>query len=258
VAADLNLDGNPDLVTALGNTGVSVLLNLPAIGFSATPVFGTQPQATFGPPQTVTVTNTDSLAPLTITDVGITGTNRDDFLISSDDCTGARLAPSATCDVHVRFGPDSSGAKVAALKFTDNAPANPQSIALSGTGGALPQGPPGTNGTNGTSGTTGAQGPQGPAGPQGPPGRDATVTCKSKGSKKVKCKVAFATAASVSKARLSRDGVTYASGRPVAVNGKLVLKFPSAHALPPGRYTLTVVQVTGGKRVVTKSRVRVR
>jgi streptogramin lyase len=104
---------------------------------------------------------------------------------------------------------------------------------------------------------TGPSGPQGPAGPQGSPGRDATVTCKTKG-KKVKCKVAFSSAAGVRKARLSRNGVTYAEGKPVAAGGKLVLRFRSQRRLEPGRYTLAVVQHLDGNRVVTKSAVWVR
>jgi streptogramin lyase len=109
-----------------------------------------------------------------------------------------------------------------------------------------------------SSGPPGAQGPQGATGPQGPPGRDATVTCKAKGKKKVKCKVAFASAAGVRKARLSRDGVTYAEGKPVNRGGEFVLRFRSAHRLSAGRYTLTVIQHLDGHRVVTKSAVRIR
>jgi hypothetical protein len=111
------------------------------------------------------------------------------------------------------------------------------------------------------SGPTGPKGPagaQGATGPQGPPGRDATVTCKAKGKKKVKCRVAFASAAGVRKARLSRDGVTYAQGKPVSSGGELVLRFRSAHRLGAGRYTLTVIQHLDGRRVVTKSAVRIR
>jgi hypothetical protein len=105
---------------------------------------------------------------------------------------------------------------------------------------------------------SGPTGPTGPAGPQGPPGRDATVTCKRKGRKKVKCKVVFAAAANVRKASLSRDGVTYAAGSPKAAGGQLVLRFSSSHRLERGRYTLTVVQHLDGRRVVTKSRALLR
>ena len=60
------------------------------------------------------------------------------------------------------------------------------------------------------------------------------------------------------KARLSRNGVTYAEGKPAATGGKLVLRFRSSRRLKPGRYTLTVVQHLDGHRVVSKSAVRVR
>lgn len=107
------------------------------------------------------------------------------------------------------------------------------------------------------SGPTGPQGPTGPAGPQGPPGRDAKVTCKTKKAKKIKCRVTFASASGVKKARLAREGVTYAEGRPRASGGKLVLRFRSRRRLAAGRYTLTVVQHLDGRRVVTKSAVRI-
>jgi hypothetical protein len=110
----------------------------------------------------------------------------------------------------------------------------------------------------GPAGSAGPTGQTGPAGPQGPPGRDARVTCKAKkGAKKVKCKVAFASTTGVRKTRLSRDGVTYADGKPVASGGKLVLRFRSGRRLAAGRYTLTVVQHLDGRRVVTKSAVRI-
>jgi hypothetical protein len=75
---------------------------------------------------------------------------------------------------------------------------------------------------------------------------------------KVNCKVRFASAAGVRRARLARHGVTYASGRPVARHGGLVLRFRSMRRLKRGRYRLSVVQRLHGRRVVTKSTVRVR
>jgi DNA-binding beta-propeller fold protein YncE len=103
----------------------------------------------------------------------------------------------------------------------------------------------------------GPAGPQGPAATKSPPGSDARVACKRKG-KKLKCRVAFTSAAGVTRARLSRRGVTYGSGKTAnGPDGKLVLRFWVAEPLPPGRYVLTVIQWIDGARVVTQSRVRV-
>jgi DNA-binding beta-propeller fold protein YncE len=105
-------------------------------------------------------------------------------------------------------------------------------------------------------------GGQGPTAPQGvavsqhPPGSDARLTCKRKG-KRVKCTVAFAAVADVTKVRLSRHGVIYASGKPVSgLNGTLVLRFRRSKPVPLGRYVLEVIQRAGATRVVTRTRLR--
>ena len=139
-----------------------------------------------------------------------------------------------------------------------------------GSDGAVgPTGPNGSNGTNGTNGTNGAKGdpgaqgpqgpvgvqgpggtvgPQGPAGPRGPAGRDARVTCKPKATKKkvkVTCTVRFVTAKSAKsvRARITRRGTLYASGRGIAHAGKVALHMKAVRKVRPGRYTLTVVVV---------------
>ena len=119
----------------------------------------------------------------------------------------------------------------------------------------IPQdsGPTGPQGPEAPQGPTGPPGIQGPA---GPPGRDAKVTCKVKGKKKkIKCSVVFTAAARVTSARLSREGVTYADGKPTESGDELVLRFRSSRSLAQGRYTLTVVQKLDGQRIVTKSKI---
>jgi sugar lactone lactonase YvrE len=138
------------------------------------------------------------------------------------------------------------------LKVTTSAASAGVTVIAQNSGPAGPTGPPGG------SGPTGPTGPPGAQGPQGPPGRDAKVTCKVKGKKKIKCKVVFSGAARVTRARLSRDRVTYAEGRPSASGDKLVLRFRPSRRLEHGRYTLTVIQRVDGHEVVTKSAVRVR
>ena len=90
------------------------------------------------------------------------------------------------------------------------------------------------------------------------PGSDATIKCKAKRSRVVKCSIVFDSADGVRKARLSRDGVTYAAGKPVrGGSGTLVLRFRPARALRAGKYTFTVVQQLDGKKLVTRSPLRI-
>jgi virginiamycin B lyase len=131
--------------------------------------FGTQARDTLGAPRALTVTNPGP-GPLHVRRATVTGTNHDDFLISSDDCSQATLAPGASCAVDLRFGPSATGARSASLSVTSDDPDGPLTVGLSGTGGALPQGPAGDPGATGPTGPAGPGGPTGPAGPTGPTG----------------------------------------------------------------------------------------
>jgi streptogramin lyase len=111
-----------------------------------------------------------------------------------------------------------------------------------GTGSAGPAGVAGSNGANGKDGAQGPQGAQGPAGPA------AKVTCKAKGTKKVRvtCKV---TAASASNARLRwslrRAGRTYRHGTTRGSHLRLQLG-----NLAKGRYLLHLEGIHGGTVIV--------
>ena len=100
-AADFNIDGRPDLVTANETGGSSVLINsLAAItpvnnGFG-THLLGTSSSAPF------TLTNVSNAA-LPISGVTITGTNTADFS-QSNDC-GSSLPAGASCTISVKFSP---------------------------------------------------------------------------------------------------------------------------------------------------------
>lgn len=85
----------------------------------------------------ITVTNSGNITSLTISKVALTGTNAGDFAISSDKCTGTLVA-GANCEIDVTFTPTATGNRTADVTITDNAPNNPQNIALSGTGTAAP------------------------------------------------------------------------------------------------------------------------
>ena len=134
--ADVDRDGNQDLVYAEPEfSSVSVFLSLPSIVFEPPQLsFGNQPVGTFGPPQTMTVYNLDSVARLRVDDDRVTGAERDDFLISSDECEGRTIATEHTCEVRVRFGPSEEGERGAVLQVTDNAIEDAGAIPLNGTG----------------------------------------------------------------------------------------------------------------------------
>jgi uncharacterized protein YjiK len=144
-----------------------------------TPVFPAQPAGTIGVGQWVTLTNSGDA------DVNVTGlaiveadeASAGDFLLSSDHCTDATLAPGGTCRVQIRFAPGRENATSNAnLAIASNAPGGPTLVALTGTSTGLPEGPAGPTGPEGPvgpvgpTGPTGPQGPDGSTGPQGPSG----------------------------------------------------------------------------------------
>lgn len=112
----------------------------------------------------MTITNTGD-APLAVQSLAVEGAHAGDFLVDgSDRCTVGTLAAGAACTMSVRFAPGASGDRAATLAIVSNAGGSPTHVALTGTGGELPQGPAGEPGSTGSPGATG---PQGPAGPQG-------------------------------------------------------------------------------------------
>jgi len=84
-------------------------------------------------PVVVTVTNSGN-ATLNVGAVTLTGANAGDFTLASNSCTGTAVVANATCAVGITFTPSATGTRQSNLQITDNAPASPQSFALSGTG----------------------------------------------------------------------------------------------------------------------------
>ena len=125
--------------------------------------------------QAITITN-NSTGSETITGVDFdysNGQNGDDYLVSGNTC-GGQLAAGMSCTVRVRFIPQQTGASqsallINALDSSDNS-LGTTTVALSGNGTGLPQGPAGPQGPQGDTGATGAQGPLAASGAQGPQG----------------------------------------------------------------------------------------
>jgi 3',5'-cyclic AMP phosphodiesterase CpdA len=125
----------------------------PGPRFSApVPVFPAQPTGTISPAQSVVVTN-EGDRPLEIAGVRIVpgdAGSEGEFLLVGDDCSGAQVAPGATCTALVRFAPSRPDATFsAALEFDTNTAERVNSVALSGTSTALPSGEDGADGIAG-------------------------------------------------------------------------------------------------------------
>ena len=119
-------------------TNLYALYGTPAVLFSSTSLnFGSQSTGTWSPSQTITLQNTGSATLGISLPIQITGTNAADFVLttSSAPCP-ASLGTGLSCQINVAFAPTATGSRSANVSITDNATGSPQTVALSGTGGA--------------------------------------------------------------------------------------------------------------------------
>lgn len=224
----------------------------------STLAFATQPQTTVGSPQPIAITNIGN-APLDVKGFAFSGANPGDFFIGADDCRST-LAPAASCHASVFFAPQGSGPRSASLLVESNDPAGAETVTLTGTGGALPQGP------------------QGPRGQQGPAGQVELVSCRTVRRtvtkrvhgkpKKVKitshvCKtktvsgpVKFTTA--ISRAVLTRGRVVYATGIAEGAMDHPKIALTTRRKLQAGRYTLTLRWTRGHTTRTTRETITLR
>ncbi len=101
---------------------------------SATAAFGNQNVSSTSSSQTITLSNSGSAA-LSITSIGITGTNATDFQ-TTNNC-GTSLGAGASCSMAITFDPAAVGTRTATLTLTDNASGTAgatQTVVLTGTG----------------------------------------------------------------------------------------------------------------------------
>jgi hypothetical protein len=118
--------------TTVGLSGAAINVATPAVTLTPTSVnFASRDAGTVSAPVSVTVTNTGT-ANLHVTAAALIGANLNQFQLTG--CTGATVAPNATCTLQVAFAPTSGGAKTAQIQLTDDAPTSPQLVSLSGTG----------------------------------------------------------------------------------------------------------------------------
>ncbi|HEX5411659.1 MAG TPA: choice-of-anchor D domain-containing protein, partial [Terriglobia bacterium] len=118
----------------LTGTGVTAT-GIPIVDLSLTAVaFGKQNVGTTSPSQAVRLSNTGT-GSLSFFGISITGGNSGDFT-QSNNC-GAGLAPGSSCTVNVTFSPTAAGTRTSSLTFTDSAADSPQTVSLTGSGGAV-------------------------------------------------------------------------------------------------------------------------
>ena len=121
-----NASGSPQMVT-LSGTGAS-----PGIALSPASLnFGAQSVGTTSAAQSITLSNTGS-GTLGVSGITLTGANSSDFA-QTNNCP-ASLGAAASCMVSVKFAPTAAGSRAAAISVADNAPASPQTAALTGSG----------------------------------------------------------------------------------------------------------------------------
>ena len=125
-------DDAPNSPQSIGLTGTGIQAAGSLSGNSLT--FTNQNTGTTSAPQPVTLTNNGS-APLTISSISASG----DFG-ETNNC-GSSVAVSSSCTIQVTFTPTASGTRTGTLTINDSDPSSPQTVALSGTGVALPANP---------------------------------------------------------------------------------------------------------------------
>jgi hypothetical protein len=150
--ADFPRAGNP--MNGTQPTCASCQLSPPqndAFVVKITPTAATNPSLSFGAAnlnfgqQVVGASNNAQLpvevintgdAPLSISSIGITGPNSNDFLaINTVPCLASPISPGSICDFEMQYAPSVVGPEGAFLSFTDNGPGSPQVLALLGIGG---------------------------------------------------------------------------------------------------------------------------
>jgi hypothetical protein len=119
-----NAAGSPQS-TSLTGTGVAPIAGLAPGSL----VFSAQNVGTTSAAQAVTLSNSGN-ATLSISSITLSG----DFA-QTNNC-GSSLAASGSCTISVTFTPSATGTRSGTLSVTDNAAGSPQTVSLSGTGGA--------------------------------------------------------------------------------------------------------------------------
>jgi hypothetical protein len=126
-------DGGSE-ITTLNVVGYDVPAPVAPVTLSASSLsFGSVAVGASSSSQTVTLTNNSSSA-VTFSSIAVTGTNASSFIFANS--CGTSLAAGANCTIHGHFTPSTTGALTASITITDSASNSPQTVSLTGTGGA--------------------------------------------------------------------------------------------------------------------------
>lgn len=110
--------GGPAAV--IGCTSGPAQTPAPGATVSAAPTFTQTTVGSTSAQQTVTITNSGT-APLNVTRAYLAGLNPGDYVIATNNATGATLAPGASATVSIAFRPTAAGTRQANLSFTSDA-----------------------------------------------------------------------------------------------------------------------------------------
>ena len=134
-------NANDTLTITDDAAGSPQAIPLTGVGLAAGPIATLAPSPlNFSPAQlvgttsaakAVSLTNTGTTL-LTISSIGLTGPNANQFTLTSNTC-GTSLAANASCIVNISYAPTAAATSAASLSVADNAPGSPQTVALSGT-----------------------------------------------------------------------------------------------------------------------------
>ena len=128
-----NATGGTQTVTLKG-TGLAV----PTLSFTPTTLtFASTILGSTTAAQVITIKNTGTTTATFSAASTITGTNATSFLLTATTCS-TTLAGGASCTNSVEFKPTVAGALTAAVTYKDNATGGTQTVALKGTGLAVP------------------------------------------------------------------------------------------------------------------------
>lgn len=128
------LAGSITITDSAGNSPQRITLSGTGTAVKFAPArlaFGIQPVGTTSLAESFALTNQGHAA-VAFTGISITGANPGDF--SQTNTCGTSVASGASCFVHVTFTPSATGARSAAVSFSDNGGGSPQTVPVTGTG----------------------------------------------------------------------------------------------------------------------------
>ncbi len=126
----LNITGTQSVAL----TGTGVVGAVPQLSFSpSTLTFAAQAVGTSSSAQSVTLSNPGAAA-LNISSIQLGGTNAGDFR-ATGTCQYV-LAAKGACSISITFSPSAAGTRTASLIVVDNLPNSPQTLTITGGGGA--------------------------------------------------------------------------------------------------------------------------